>query len=105
MNCANGEEAMREVALDISEGADMVLVKPALPYLDIIANVKKTFSMPTFAYQVSGEYAMIQAAAHQGWLDEDAILYESLLSMKRAGADAILTYGAKKMAEKMAQEA
>ena len=105
MNCANGEEAMREVALDISEGADMVMVKPALPYLDIIANVKKTFSMPTFAYQVSGEYAMIQAAAHQGWLDEDAVLYESLLSIKRAGADAILTYGAKKMAEKMAQEA
>jgi porphobilinogen synthase len=94
MDTANGIEALRETALDIAEGADMVMVKPGLPYLDIIHRVKAEFGLPTLAYQVSGEFAMIQAAAEKGWLDGDAALLESLLCFKRAGADAILTYGA-----------
>jgi porphobilinogen synthase len=99
MDPANSLEALREVALDVREGADIVMVKPALPYLDIIAKVKEIFAMPTFAYQVSGEYAMIQAAGVHGWIDGPAALCESLLSIKRAGADAIVTYGAKDVAE------
>jgi porphobilinogen synthase len=99
MDPANADEALREVALDIDEGADMVMVKPGLPYLDIVARVKETFGMPTFAYQVSGEYAMIAAAAQNGWLDGKAAIIESLIAFKRAGADGILTYFAKKVAE------
>ncbi|MFH0351628.1 MAG: porphobilinogen synthase [Chromatiales bacterium] len=95
MDPANAEEALREVALDISEGADMVMVKPGMPYLDILYRVKQAFGVPTFAYQVSGEYAMIMAAARNGWLDENAVILESLTAFKRAGADAILTYFAK----------
>lgn len=95
MDPANGDEALREVALDIAEGADMVMVKPAMPYLDVIRRVQDEFAMPTFAYQVSGEYAMLKAAAENGWLDEQAVVMESLLSIKRAGANAILTYYAK----------
>ena len=94
MNPANAAEALREVALDINEGADMIMVKPGLPYLDIIKSVKDTFKIPTFAYQVSGEYAMLKAAAANGWLDYDAALAESLLAFKRAGCDGILSYGA-----------
>ena len=92
MDPANSDEALREVELDLKEGADMVMVKPALPYLDIIRRVKQRFGAPTMAYQVSGEYAMLKAAAQQGWLDEQAVVMESLISIKRAGADAILTY-------------
>ncbi len=92
MDPANSDEAMQEVALDISEGADMVMVKPGMPYLDIVRRVKDEFGVPTFAYQVSGEYAMLKAAAQNGWLDEKACVLESLLAFKRAGADAILTY-------------
>ena len=92
MDCANSDEALREVALDISEGADMVMVKPGMPYLDIVRRVKDVFNYPTYAYQVSGEYAMIKAAAQNGWLDHDAVMMESLLAFKRAGADGILTY-------------
>ena len=92
MDCANSDEALREVALDISEGADMVMVKPGMPYLDIVRRVKDVFDYPTYAYQVSGEYAMIKAAAQNGWLDHDAVMMESLLAFKRAGADGILTY-------------
>ena len=92
MNPANGDEALREVAIDISEGADMVMVKPGMPYLDIVHRVKTTFGVPTYAYQVSGEYAMIAGAAAQGWLDHDKVMLESLLAFKRAGADGILTY-------------
>jgi porphobilinogen synthase len=99
MDPANTEEALREVALDIEEGADAVMVKPGQPYLDIVRRVKDAFHVPTFVYQVSGEYAMIQAAAERGWIDGDAILLESLLSFKRAGADAILTYGAVRAAK------
>ena len=91
---ANSDEALREVGLDINEGADMVMVKPALPYLDIVRRVRQTFGVPTFAYQVSGEYAMLKAAAANGWLDERAAVLESLLCIKRAGASAILTYNA-----------
>lgn len=91
-NPANSDEALREVAMDLEEGADMVMVKPALPYLDIIRRVKDTFGVPTFGYHVSGEYAMIKAAAQLGWLDEQRCLVESLLSIRRAGADGILTY-------------
>ena len=94
MDPANSDEALREIALDLAEGADMVMVKPGLPYLDIIRRVKDTFGMPTFAYQVSGEYAMLKAAANAGWLDWEGALLESLLSFKRAGADAILSYAA-----------
>lgn len=89
---SNGDEALREVALDIAEGADMVMVKPGMPYLDILTRVKQTFCVPTFAYQVSGEYAMICAAAANGWLDRDKSVLESLIAFRRAGADAILTY-------------
>ena len=92
MDCANGDEALREVALDINEGADMVMVKPGMPYLDIVRRVREAFDYPTYAYQVSGEYAMIKAAAQNGWLDHDAIMMESLLAFKRAGADGVLTY-------------
>jgi porphobilinogen synthase len=92
MDCANGDEALREVALDISEGADMVMVKPGMPYLDIVRRVKEEFDYPTYAYQVSGEYAMLKAAAQNGWLDHDAVMMESLLAFKRAGANGVLTY-------------
>jgi len=92
MDPANSDEALREVALDIAEGADMVMVKPGMPYLDIVRRVKDEFRMPTFAYQVSGEYAMLKAAARNGWLDHDAVMMESLLAFKRAGADGVLTY-------------
>jgi len=92
MDPANSDEALREVALDLAEGADMVMVKPGLPYLDIIRRVKDEFGVPTVAYQVSGEYAMLMAAAQKGWLDHDPVILESLLAFKRAGADAILTY-------------
>ena len=98
MDVANSNEALQEVALDLAEGADMVMVKPGMPYLDIVKRVKDEFSVPTFVYQVSGEYAMHMAAAQNGWLDEDAVAIESLLCIKRAGADAILTYFAKKAA-------
>ena len=94
MNPANSDEALHEVALDIQEGADMVMVKPGLPYLDIIRRVKDTFAVPTFAYHVSGEYAMLKAAAANGWLDYEKALLETLMGFKRAGTDAILTYGA-----------
>ena len=92
MDPGNTDEALREVALDIAEGADMVMVKPGMPYLDVVRRVKETFAVPTFAYQVSGEYAMLKAAAQNGWLDHDAVMMESLLAFKRAGADGILTY-------------
>ncbi len=92
MDCANTDEALREVALDIGEGADMVMVKPGMPYLDIVRRVRDEFNFPTYAYQVSGEYAMLKAAAQNGWLDHDAVMMESLLAFKRAGADGILTY-------------
>jgi len=95
MDPANSDEALREVAMDLEEGADMVMIKPGMPYLDIIRRIKDRFGVPTFAYQVSGEYAMLKAAAQNGWLDEQAVVMESLLSIKRAGADAILTYFAK----------
>ena len=101
MDPANADEALREVELDIAEGADMVMVKPGLPYLDILARVKDTFGMPTFAYQVSGEYAMIMAAAGNGWLDGDKAMTESLIAFKRAGADGVLTYFAARIAEKL----
>ena len=99
MDPANSDEALREVALDLQEGADMVMVKPALPYLDIVRRVKETFGAPTFAYQVSGEYAMLMAAARNGWLDEKQVALESLVAIRRAGADGILTYFAKRAAE------
>ena len=99
MDIGNSDEALREVALDISEGADMVMVKPGLPYLDIVRRVKDRFGMPTLVYQVSGEYSMIMAAAGQGWLNERAVALESLVCIKRAGADGILTYFAKRAAE------
>ncbi|MBX3504277.1 MAG: porphobilinogen synthase [Parvibaculum sp.] len=92
MDPANGDEALREVALDIAEGADMVMVKPGLPYLDIVSRVKAEFGMPTFAYQVSGEYSMIAGAIERGWFDRDRVILESLMGFKRAGADGILTY-------------
>jgi porphobilinogen synthase len=92
MDPGNSDEALREVGLDIAEGADMVMVKPGMPYLDIVRRVKDTFHVPTFAYQVSGEYAMLKAAAQNGWLDHDAVMMESLLAFKRAGADGVLTY-------------
>jgi porphobilinogen synthase len=94
MDPANGDEALREVALDIAEGADMVMVKPGLPYLDVLWRVKQAFGMPTFAYQVSGEYAMLKAAAANGWLDGERALLETLIAFRRAGADGILTYAA-----------
>jgi len=94
MDPANGDEALREVALDLQEGADMVMVKPGMPYLDVVRRVKEAFRVPTYAYQVSGEYAMLQAAAQNGWLDGDRAVMESLIAFKRAGADGILTYAA-----------
>jgi len=99
---ANSDEALREVALDLDEGADMVMVKPGMPYLDIIRRVKDRFGVPTFAYQVSGEYAMLHAAAQNGWLDYERCLMESLYAFKRAGTDAILTYAALEVAERLA---
>jgi porphobilinogen synthase len=101
MDPGNSDEALREVALDIAEGADMVMVKPGMPYLDIVRRVKDEFKTPTFAYQVSGEYAMLKAAAQNGWLDHDAVMMESLLAFKRAGADGILTYFARDAARKL----
>src|SRR5271166_5092696 len=101
MDPANSDEALREVELDIAEGADMVMVKPGMPYLDILHRVKNTFGMPTFAYQVSGEYAMIMAAAGNGWLEGDKAMTESLIAFKRAGADGVLTYFAMRIAEKL----
>jgi porphobilinogen synthase len=101
MDPANTDEALREVELDIAEGADMIMVKPGLPYLDILHRVKNAFAMPTFAYQVSGEYAMITAAAANGWLDGDKAMMESLIAFKRAGADGVLTYFAATVAEKL----
>ncbi len=105
MDPANSNEALQEVALDIQEGADMVMVKPGMPYLDIIRRVKDEFGVPTYAYQVSGEYAMLQAAIQNGWLDGDKVILESLLAFKRAGADGILTYYALETARKLAGQA
>ncbi|HEU4458976.1 MAG TPA: porphobilinogen synthase [Methylibium sp.] len=101
MDPGNGDEALREVAMDIAEGADMVMVKPGMPYLDIVRRVKDEFRMPTFAYQVSGEYAMLKAAAANGWLDGDAVMMESLLAFKRAGADGVLSYFALEAARRL----
>ena len=101
---ANSDEALREVALDLEEGADMIMVKPGMPYLDIVRRVKDQFGAPTFVYQVSGEYAMLMAAAQNGWLDERAVVLESLLGFKRAGADGILTYFAKRAAGWLKEE-
>ncbi|NBD21125.1 porphobilinogen synthase [Aquabacterium fontiphilum] len=103
MDPANSDEALREVGMDIAEGADMVMVKPGMPYLDIVRRVKDTFHVPTFAYQVSGEYAMLKAAAANGWLAHDAVMMESLLAFKRAGADGVLTYFALEAAELLRQ--
>jgi porphobilinogen synthase len=99
MDPANSDEALREVALDLEEGADMVMIKPGLPYLDIVQRVKETFGAPTFVYQVSGEYAMLKAAAQNGWLDEKKVVLEALTCIKRAGADGILTYFAPQVAQ------
>ena len=104
MDCANSDEALREVALDLDEGADMVMIKPGMPYLDIVRRVKDEFGAPTFVYQVSGEYAMLMAAAQNGWLNERAVVMESLLAFKRAGADAILTYFAGRVAQWLKEE-
>ena len=101
MDPGNSDEALREVAMDIAEGADMVMVKPGMPYLDVVRRVKDEFGVPTFAYQVSGEYAMLKAAAQNGWLDHDAVMLESLLAFKRAGADGVLTYFALQAARKL----
>lgn len=103
MDPANSDEALREVALDIAEGADMVMVKPGMPYLDIVRRVKDEFKVPTFAYQVSGEYAMIKAAAQNGWLDHDKAMMEAMLCFKRAGADGVLTYFARDIARRLKQ--
>jgi len=103
MDPGNSDEALREVAMDIAEGADMVMVKPGMPYLDIVRRVKDRFHVPTFAYQVSGEYAMLKAAAANGWLDHDAVMLESLLAFKRAGADGVLTYFARDAARLLQQ--
>jgi len=99
MDPANTDEALREVALDVAEGADMVMVKPGMPYLDVIRRVKESFGLPTFAYQVSGEYAMLRGAADQGWLTWDAVILESMLCFKRAGANGVLTYAAREIAK------
>jgi len=104
MDPANSDEALHEVAMDINEGADMVMVKPGMPYLDILRRVKDTFQKPTFVYQVSGEYAMLKAAAQNGWLDEKAVVMESMIAFKRAGADGILTYFAKDVAHWLAEK-
>ena len=98
MDPANSDEALREVALDIAEGADLLIVKPGMPYLDIVRRIKDAFAMPTFAYQVSGEYAMIEAASANGWLDGEAAMMESLMAFKRAGADGVLSYFAPRAA-------
>lgn len=103
MDPANSDEALHEVALDIDEGADMVMIKPGMPYLDIVRRVKDSFQKPTFVYQVSGEYAMLKAASQNGWLDEKAVVMESMIAFKRAGADAILTYYAKDIAQWLTQ--
>jgi porphobilinogen synthase len=103
MDPGNSDEALREVAMDIAEGADMVMVKPGMPYLDVVRRVKDEFQVPTFAYQVSGEYAMLKAAVQNGWLDHDAVMMESLLAFKRAGADGVLTYFAMDAARKLRQ--
>ena len=99
MDIANSDEALHEVGLDMAEGADMIMIKPGMPYLDVVRRVKEKYNAPTFVYQVSGEYAMLMAAAENGWLDEQATILESLICIKRAGADAILTYFAKRVAE------
>jgi len=104
MDPGNSDEALREVALDLAEGADMVMVKPGMPYLDIVRRVKDEFRVPTFAYQVSGEYAMLKAAAQNGWLDHDGVVMESLLAFKRAGADGVLTYFALDAARLLKQQ-
>jgi porphobilinogen synthase len=101
MDPSNGDEALHEVALDLAEGADMVMVKPGLFYLDIVRRVKETFGVPTFAYQVSGEYAMMKAAAENGWLEWDRLILESLIAFKRAGADGVLTYAAVEVAQRL----
>jgi porphobilinogen synthase len=101
MDPANSDEAIREVAADLEQGADMVMVKPGLPYLDIVRRVKERFAVPTFAYQVSGEYSMIMAAAQNGWLDADRAMMESLIAFKRAGADGVLTYFAPRAAQRL----
>jgi porphobilinogen synthase len=98
MNPANTDEALREISMDIAEGADMVMVKPGMPYLDVVQRCKQSFNIPTFAYQVSGEYAMHKAAFANGWLAEQPVILESLLAFKRAGADGIFTYFAKQAA-------
>jgi len=104
MNPANSDEALLEVAHDIAEGADMIMVKPGMPYLDIVQKIKSRFPVPVFAYQVSGEYAMLKAAAQNGWLDEKACVMESLLGFKRAGCSAILTYFARDVARDLANK-
>ena len=105
MDPANGDEALRECALDVEEGADMLMVKPGLPYLDILWRVKEAVGLPTLVYQVSGEYAMIQAAAQNGWLDGEKAMMESLAAFKRAGADGVLTYFAPRVAEALRRAA
>ncbi len=105
MDPANTDEALREVALDLAEGADMVMVKPGMPYLDVVRRVKDEFKVPTFAYQVSGEYAMLKAAAQNGWLDHDKVMMESMMAFKRAGADGVLTYFALEVARKLKAQA
>jgi len=105
MDPSNSDEALREVALDLAEGADMVMVKPGLPYLDIVSRVKRRFGVPTLVYQVSGEYSMLMAAAQNGWLDERACAMEALTSIKRAGADAVLSYFAKRAATWLREDA
>ena len=99
MDPANSNEAVREVEMDIEEGADMIMIKPGLPYLDILSIVKQTFAVPTFAYHVSGEYAMLKAASANGWIEEKPVVLETLTCFKRAGADAVLTYYAKEIAQ------
>ncbi len=103
MDPANSHEALHEIALDLAEGADMVMIKPGMPYLDIIYRIKQQFAVPTFAYQVSGEYAMLCAAEQNGWLNGDQAIFESLIAFKRAGADGILSYYAKRVAENLAR--
>jgi porphobilinogen synthase len=104
MDAANGAEALREVALDVEEGADMVMVKPGMPYLDIIWRVKQRFQMPTVAYQVSGEYSMLKAAALNGWIDEKSCMMEAMTAFRRAGADLIVTYAARQVARWLTQQ-
>ena len=103
MDPANSHEALHEVALDLAEGADMVMIKPGMPYLDVVRRVKDQFGVPTYVYQVSGEYSMLMAAAKNGWLDERAVILESLIGMKRAGADGVLSYFSKRVAQWLAE--